>query len=82
MTTSEFTKLLALYIVGVGPEGIPNGHLYARRMVDGVTLEIHTALVNDLIRQGIFKQSNFFITLTDKGLGIHGKLQNALLTPA
>ena len=82
MTTSELTKLLALYIVGVGTDGIPNGHLYAHTMADGVTLEIHTALVNDLIRQGIFKQSNFFITLTDKGLGIHTRLQNALLQPA
>lgn len=73
------TKLVCLYLIGIGVNGIPNGHLYAQTMADGVDLETHNKVISVLKHVGWVEESNFFLTLTQKGLHKHGQIAEVLL---
>ena len=72
------TKLICLYIASVGMSGASSGEVYARLMADGITLEEHLLIVADFVRQDIFSVSNHFITLTQKGQGLHARILEAV----
>lgn len=73
------TQLICLYIVGIGANGTPNGHLFAHSMSDGVDLELHNKLISVLKHVGWVQESNWFLTLTEKGLAKHAELVKVLL---
>ncbi len=71
-------KMIALYIVGIGPEGTPNGHLFAHVMADGVELNEHMGMIEALKKMGFVEEKSFYLTLTIKGLELHGKIAAVL----
>lgn len=74
------TQLIALYITAIGPNGSPNGNVYAHMMAQGVNLDVHNVMLGYLKKANCMTESNFFLTLTPKGLDIYAKLKEAILT--
>ena len=72
-------QLVVLYLVAIGVNGIPSGHLYAKTMADGVDLDKHTKLVGVLKHVGWVEERAFFLTLTEKGLAKHAEVAKVLL---
>lgn len=75
MTKQELNKLVAMYIVGIGTNGIPNSHLWMAIDKQMADLDRHTRLLGALIDGGLVKESNHFLTLTEKGLEMNKKLE-------
>lgn len=80
MTKQELTKLVATYIVGIGPEGVPSSHLWLAIDKQMSDVNQHNMLLGALVDSGLVKQANHFLTLTEKGLAMHGKIE-ALYAP-
>jgi hypothetical protein len=78
----DTTKLIVLYVVSIGANGIPNGHLFAQAMADGVSLDTHMKLLSVLKKVGWIEESHYFLTLTQKGLAKHGEFAAILLDNA
>lgn len=68
-------NLIALYIFIIGASGIPNGHLYAQTMADGIDIDLHNCLVETLLKNQLVTQSNFYLTLTPKGKELCTKIE-------
>lgn len=79
MKSLDVTKLVAFYMIGIPPGqfptgGIPNGHLFADAMSEGVDIDIHNILLGAL-KGGrgavngkvMVKESNNYLTLTEEG---------------
>lgn len=78
-TEEKMTKLIAIYLLAIGRNGKPNGHVYSELMADCQALVIHNAIIETLINNGLASQSNYFVTLTAKGLALHDKVESIAL---
>jgi len=72
MNTNTLKKIIAMYVIAVGINGAPNGHVYAKMSsepVDGmdVTLRLHTTLIDAFIEEGMMTESDHYLRLTEKG---------------
>ncbi len=67
-------RLVSLYIVAIGPDGAPNGLVYAQMMKDCKTIDVHNAVVDILTQSDVCTLSNHFLRLTPKGKELHTKL--------
>lgn len=75
MERNELNKLVATYIVGIGPGGVPNSHLWMAVDDQMKDLDKHQALLGALKGADLVKENGYFLTLTEKGLGMFRKLQ-------
>ena len=73
-------QLVALYVVAIGHNGTPSGHLYAKTMSDGVDLDKHTKLLGVLKKVGWVEENGYYLTLTEKGKVKHDEIALALFS--
>jgi len=61
-------KLIAIYadVIQSEPQGVPSGVMYAAVMSAGITLTVHEAIVQGLIRAGLVKSSGHLLTWIGK----------------
>jgi ribosomal protein S19E (S16A) len=78
MTRDDVKKLVAEYVIRIGVNGIPNGHLYAETM-DHVDLDTHNAVINSLKEAKLVDQSSHYLTLTEHGRVLFGRIAYAVL---
>lgn len=74
MTRHELNKLVACYIIAVGPSGSPSSHVWMAVDPNMDDIYKHQTLVGALVSADLINMSNHFITLTPKGLSMHEKL--------
>lgn len=75
MEKHELNKLVATYIVGVGTEGVPNSYLWMQVDPNMGDLDRHLTILGTLKSAGLVRESNSFLTLTEKGLEMHKRLE-------
>jgi hypothetical protein len=68
------TKLVAMYLVAIGASGFPNSYVWMHVDPNMEDLDYHLAVISALKQQDIVKESNDFLTLTDKGLRMLSKV--------
>lgn len=73
-TKHDVNKLVAMYIIAIGTSGRPNSHVWMQVDKEMSNLDLHQNLVDALIASKVIKQSNWFLSLTEKGLELHKKL--------
>ncbi len=78
MPNPRIKHLVALYIVAIGHEGAPSGHIYASLMAECQTLAVHQSIIALLTASQLVTQSNHFLRLTDKGLSLHKSIEAIL----
>jgi predicted methyltransferase len=74
MTKDDLNKLIATYIVAIGPAGAPNSHVWMAIDSQMSDLDRHQAILGSLKQVGLVKESSYFLTLTEKGLAMFRKL--------
>jgi hypothetical protein len=74
MTKNELNKLIATYIVAIGPSGRPNSYVWMEVDKNMENLDRHQAILGALISADLVKEQFHFLTLTDKGKEMYNKL--------
>lgn len=74
MDKNELNKLIASYIVAIGPSGQPNSHVWMTVDPQMSNLDRHQAILGALISAGLVKEQFHFCTLTEKGMEMFKKI--------
>jgi hypothetical protein len=74
MTKDDLNKLIATYIVAIGPAGAPNSHVWMAVDQNMDDLDKHNKVLGWLIESDLAKNQFHFLTLTRKGMELHNKL--------
>lgn len=75
MDKHELNKLVATYIVAIGPKGSPNSYVWMAVDPQMGNLDRHQTILGALIETELVKEQFHFLTLTEKGLALHKKLE-------
>lgn len=67
MTKQDVVKLVAMYIVAIGPKGCPNSHVWMAVDPQMSDIDRHMRVLGFLKEADLCRESGYFVTLTDKG---------------
>lgn len=74
MTKEEVIKLVAMYLVAIGPSGSPSSYVWMAIDKNMEDVYRHNLIIGNLERQGILTNKNHFLKLTEKGLAMLTRL--------
>ena len=72
-----FVQRASVVLISLASKPIPSGHLYAM-MMNGISLDDYTSLVNTLESNGLITSQNYLLSLTDKGKELANKIAKAI----
>ena len=62
MSSEQVKKKMVLYIVSIGKNGKPNGHIYAENMAD-IDIDPHQTIIEIGKHVSLWTEYGFFLTL-------------------
>jgi predicted methyltransferase len=63
----SLARILRAVLLAIGPEGAPEGTLYAAMMAQGCTLEQFESIIRSLEKAGLIESRAHFVTITEAG---------------
>lgn len=74
MTKDDLNKLVAMYIIAIGPNGLPSTHLWLAVDPNMSSVETHQIILGALQRSELVTVKNHFVELTSKGSTLFEKI--------